>query len=144
MTGAVGTSNSYLVAVSNFIDYGSCGMPGSSISTTCGSSSLSVSTTGRSTVPSISISGSSTYYSSDSASTPGIYTYPMRRPSLSVKVKCLFSSPPNTLTQAITVSGIEIRSQLRLTIFFAVFKAMNLNPPCIFLLGPRKIPPLVI
>jgi hypothetical protein len=33
--------------------------------------------------------------------------------------------------------------QLRQTIFFPVFQALNLNPPCRFLLGPRKMAPLV-
>ena len=52
--------------------------------------------------------------------------------------------PPNVLTQAISVSGMVIKSQLFRKFFFAVFKAMNLYPHCTFPLGPRKIYPLVL
>ena len=92
--GAAGTSNADSEAVSDSIGCGYDGTPVSSISTTCGASCPSSSTPGSSTLPSGSIYGSSTslahgYSPSDSEPTPGIYTYPMRRPYLSVKVNCL-------------------------------------------------------
>ena len=88
-SGATGTSNAASVAVYESIRCGYDGMLGSSILTTCGESCPSASTPGRSKFPSSSISGSSTSSSSDSAPTPGIYTYIMRRPFMSVKVDCL-------------------------------------------------------
>ena len=97
--GAAGTSNSALVAISDYIGCGSGGILGSSISTTCGTSCPSISTPGRLKFPSISIYGISTSFSSDSAPTPGISTFPMRRPCLSVKVNCFSWSLPNLLMQ---------------------------------------------
>jgi hypothetical protein len=50
---------------------------------------------------------------------------------------------PNVLTRAMTVSGMEMASQLLRTIFLPELKPINLKPPCRFPLGPSEIAPLV-
>ena len=49
----------------------------------------------------------------------------------------------SAFTCAITVSCIGIASQVRLTTFFMDPRVINLNPPCLFPLGPMQIAPLV-
>ena len=139
-----GISNAASVAFFYSFGCGSGGFLVSTITTTCGFSCPSVSTPGISTFISRSISGILTYSFSDSATTTGIYTTPMIWPCIYVKFKCLCWWTSNTLTRGITVSGIGIRSQLRRTIFFAVFKDINLCLPCIFPLVSSKISPLVL
>ena len=144
---------------SGAIRLGSCGMSGSLISTNCGGDSCpSISTHRISTFPSGSISDISISYYSSSASTPGnstspssklaptpgISTHPMRRPCLYVKVRGLGWSLPNVLTQSITESGMEIKSQFFRIIFLPEFNAMKLYPSWRFPLGPRQIAPLVL
>ena len=126
-SGISGTSNAASSDVYEPIGCGYGGMLGLSISTTCGANLPSVSTPGSSIFPYGSIYGSSnsldhrsSYY--DSAPPPGISTSLMRRPCLSVEVQCLGCLLTNILMRAITVSGMEIKSQIRRNIFFAVFK----------------------
>ena len=56
--------------------------------------------------------GNSTSPSSESATTPGVFTSPMIQTCLSFKVISLGWLLPNVLTRAITVSGMGIKSQL--------------------------------
>ena len=142
--GEAGTSNASLVAVSDSIVCESGVIPGSSISKTSRASFPSPSTPGRSIFHSISIHGSSTSSSSDLVPTPGIYTYPIISPCLSMKVNWLGWSLPNLFTRAITVSGMVIKSQLFLIIFFLVFRAMKLYQICRFPLVPSQTSPLVL